>query len=54
MLQYDPSKRISAGKALEHPFFKDIHKSSNNVTSPQTTHSLPFSPNKIKGKEEHK
>ncbi|KAK8512666.1 hypothetical protein V6N13_082799 [Hibiscus sabdariffa] len=26
MLQYDPSKRISAKKALEHPYFADLNK----------------------------
>jgi len=27
MLQYEPSKRISAKKALSHPYFKDLDKS---------------------------
>ncbi|KAJ6930829.1 cell division control protein 2 [Populus alba x Populus x berolinensis] len=26
MLQYDPSKRISAKKAMEHPYFDDLEK----------------------------
>lgn len=26
MLQYDPSKRISAKKAMEHPYFDDLDK----------------------------
>ncbi|XVE94353.1 hypothetical protein REPUB_Repub02eG0001900 [Reevesia pubescens] len=26
MLQYDPSKRISAKKAMEHPYFADLNK----------------------------
>ncbi|XP_010927310.1 cyclin-dependent kinase B2-1 [Elaeis guineensis] len=26
MLQYDPSKRISAKKAMEHPYFNDVNK----------------------------
>ncbi|KAG9134238.1 hypothetical protein Leryth_019180 [Lithospermum erythrorhizon] len=26
MLQYEPSKRISAKKAMEHPYFDDLDK----------------------------
>lgn len=26
MLQYEPSKRISAKKAMEHPYFEDLNK----------------------------
>lgn len=26
MLQYEPSKRISAKKAMEHPYFDDLEK----------------------------
>jgi cyclin-dependent kinase len=26
MLQYDPSKRISAKKAMEHPYFDELEK----------------------------
>jgi cyclin-dependent kinase len=26
MLQYEPSKRISAKKAMEHPYFNDVNK----------------------------
>ena len=28
MLQYEPSKRISAKKAMEHPYFDDVNKAS--------------------------
>lgn len=28
MLQYEPSKRISAKKAMEHPYFDDLNKDS--------------------------
>lgn len=26
MLEYEPAKRISAKKALEHPYFNDVNK----------------------------
>jgi cyclin-dependent kinase len=26
MLQYEPAKRISAKKAMEHPYFDDVDK----------------------------
>jgi cyclin-dependent kinase len=26
MLAYEPAKRISAKKALEHPYFNDVNK----------------------------
>lgn len=25
LLTYDPSQRLSAAEALEHPFFKELH-----------------------------
>jgi len=30
MLQYDPNQRISAAKALSHPFFQSLQKEENN------------------------
>jgi cyclin-dependent kinase len=26
MLEYEPARRISAKKALEHPYFNDVNK----------------------------
>jgi cyclin-dependent kinase len=28
MLQYEPAKRISAKKAVEHPYFDDLDKTN--------------------------
>jgi cyclin-dependent kinase len=28
MLQYEPAKRISAKKAMEHPYFDDLDKTN--------------------------
>lgn len=32
MLQFDPEKRITARKALEHPYFKELQIPENDST----------------------
>jgi hypothetical protein len=60
MLQFDPAKRITAAKALEHVFFKDVVKPKVELTTAPS--SQPPSGGISKGafflkgnpKEEHK
>lgn len=35
MLQYDPTKRISAAEALNHPFFKEFHSDKKGQSKEQ-------------------
>lgn len=43
MLQYEPGKRISAKKAMEHPYFDDLNKAGlwkNKMEKKHMTESL--------------